>query len=198
MTSGTGGAVTNGPMTADLEAQVLAETGLSGAAIGFAIGGITGALPGLTNGNFDLGQFLSGGVAGAAVGGRIGKEQGEKVIAQAMSRDNSYRLLQGARAYNNGLREYNAGLRNKVAVAKKESDAKKREKNYDELLREASGQLEDANARVALRSNAGANQEWDATQRSQYRETIAPLVAQRDSLKRQVDTLARLRSEGMY
>jgi hypothetical protein len=207
--------VKEGYMTEDLEKRVLRETGVSGAAIGALTGASIGAMGGLANEGwsaliegrpFDkerakrdatIGAY-AGGVTGGYIGYQQGRREGEQLIVAAMSRDNIDQLLRGARAYNAGLRNYNAGLRTKISAARKESDAAKRKASYGKLQREANAQLNDANDRVAQRWNAGGNQKWDQDQRSNYRETVRPLVAQRDALKEQVDTLARLRSEGTY
>jgi hypothetical protein len=215
VSSQTGYLVKDGYMTEDLEKQVLRETGVSGAAIGALAGAGIGAFLGIAEEGFEAAlqgrpinkkqaeqnawtDAIAGGVTGGFIGYQQGRRQGEQLVAAAMSRDNVNRLLQGALDYNSGLRQYNTGLSNKIAAAKKEPDATKRKATYRKLQSEANAQLNDANDRVAQRWSAGGNQKWDQDQRSKYRETVRPLVAQRDALKEQVDTLARLRSEGTY
>ncbi len=215
VTPSTGNLVKQGHMTSDLEKKVLMETGVSGAAIGVISGAATGAAAGvLAEGigsviqgrqfnsenakrNATVGA-VAGGVTGGVIGYQQGVKQGEQLVSAAMSRDNVNNLLKGARAYNSGLRSYNAGLRTRITAAKKEPDATKRKPTYVSLEREAKSQLNNANDRIAERNKAIGNVKWDGDQRQEYKSTIEPLTAQRDSLKKQVDTLARLRTEGVY
>jgi hypothetical protein len=201
-------------MNEDLEKKVLQETGVSGAALGALSGAAIGAAAGVaTEGaesllggrKFDAERAkekaLVGGIAGGVTGGYIGyqkgRREGEKLVSAAMSRDNVNNLLKGAQAYNDGLKKYNAGLRSKIAAAKKEPDASRR-KSLKSLEREAKGQLVNADNRIAMRSKGAGNLKWDLKQRQAYNRTVESLTTQRNSLQKQVDTLAKLRTEGVY
>ena len=215
VTQGTGNLVKHGHMTSDLEKKVLMETGVSGAAGGAIVGAGIGAFAGVAaevidsvigrrnfdrenaKGNATVGA-VAGGVTGGVIGYQQGRKQGEQLVSAAMSRDNVNNLLKGARAYNNGLKSYNSELRTRIATAKKDPDVAKRMATYVSLEREAKSQLNNANDRIAERSKAAGNVIWDGGQRREYKSTIEPLTAQRDSLKKQVDMLARLRTEGVY
>ena len=123
------------PMTSDLEAKVLKETGISGALIGaLATGAATGALTfatlaatGASLEQAAVGAAI-GGAAGAAAGGvagyQQGKKQGQKMVAQAMTRDQVRQLVQGARDYNVRLAKNNATLKAALQRAKTTGDKK--------------------------------------------------------------------------
>ena len=109
-TTGTAQRALSEPMTSDLEAQVMKETGISGAAIGALVGGLA------AGGATFLAMTAAGAKAeealvGAAIGGTVGavgggmagyqqgKKEGQKLVAQAMTRDQVAQYIQGARAY---------------------------------------------------------------------------------------------------
>jgi len=202
-------------MTEDVESKVMKETGISGAVIGAAAGAAAGIVFGvaaeaarsrLAGQNFNVENAkrnaLVLGVAGMAAGGQIGysegQKQGEKLVVKAMDRDSVETLLKGARAYNKGLQTYNTKLRSRIAAARNASDVATRRSGYKSLESEAKSQLDNANQRIAERKKAVGNQAWAASQRKDYKDTIGPLAAQRNSLQKQVDLLAKLRTEGVY
>jgi hypothetical protein len=149
------------PMTSDLEAKVLKETGISGALIGaLATGAATGALTfatlaatGASLEQAAVGAAI-GGAAGAAAGGvagyQQGKKQGQKVVAQAMTRDQVRQLVQGAREYNVRLAKNNATMRSALQRAKTTGD----KKTLGTIRKEGTKELKFLDQRLANREKA--------------------------------------------
>ena len=166
-TTGTAQRALSEPMSSDLEAQVLKETGMSGAAIGALVGGLA------TGGATFLAMTASGakpeealvgaaigGAAGAVGGGMVGyqkgKEQGQKLVAQAMTRDQVAKYLEGARAYNKHLAQTNSTLKAALQRAKSQND----KKTLGLVKKEGARELKDLDTRIASREKAIAQAGW--------------------------------------
>jgi hypothetical protein len=149
------------PMTSDLEAKVLKETGISGALLGaLAAGAAAGALTfatmaasGASLEQAAVGAAI-GGAAGAAAGGvagyQMGKKKGQQVVAQAMTRDQVRQLVQGAREYNVRLAQNNATLRTALQRAKTTGD----KKTLGTIRKEGTKELKFLDQRLANREKA--------------------------------------------
>jgi hypothetical protein len=149
------------PMTSDLEAKVLKETGISGALLGaLAAGAAAGALTfatmaasGASLEQAAVGAAI-GGAAGAAAGGvagyQMGKKKGQQVVAQAMTRDQVRQLVQGAREYNVRLAQNNATLRTALQRAKTTGD----KKTLGTIRKEGNKELKFLDQRLANREKA--------------------------------------------
>jgi len=194
-TTGTRDKMLAEPMTADLEAQVLKETGISGAVAGAIVGGL--AVGGLTAlalaaSGASMEQALIGGavgaVAGATGGGiagyQMGKKEGEKTVAQALDRDQVEKYVQGARAYNTHLAQTNATLRGELNTSRQLNDPKKQKSRLARVERAAKTELKGVNARVAAREKAIKNLNWPESDKVAYQQELGTLVKQRDQLRK--------------
>jgi hypothetical protein len=198
-------------MDAKLEQKVLKETGLSGGFIGMIAGAaaaylLTYAI--LTRTGMSHHQAhdkallvaLAGAMKGWQLGKAQGQAQGRKLINASLSRDRQAQLLQGARAYNQGLREYNAKLERDIAAARRLPE-KERQAKARELYKGASRQLYHVSnladsRRKATQQNGktlqGAEVKWNSSQKNQYAETLPSLEARRAELERKVSELEKL------
>jgi hypothetical protein len=178
------------PMSSDLEAKVMKETGISGAAIGALVGGVTtGALTFATLAatGSSMEQAATGaaiGAAAGAVGGGItgygqGKKQGQKLVAQAMTRDQVAEYVKGARAYNVHLAKTNATLRTALARAKSTGD----KKTLNIIRKEGTAELKSLDQRIASRTKAVNNLEWPSgSGKAQYKSELSQAKTQRAQL----------------
>jgi hypothetical protein len=178
----TSNAVLNGPMTPDLERQVLVETGISGA---FMAGSLTGGLVYLlayqqakSQGYAEADAHkiaLEKAILAAVVAGKIGydrgQEEGEKVVAKAMDRDRLSTLLRGARTYNERASSKNEKLRQDF-YALQRLDPKARRAAAKSLVPYARSLKNDMDGRIAVRAKTQGNEAWDLSQRQQYRSEI--------------------------
>lgn len=166
-TTGTAQRALSEPMTSDLEAQVMKETGISGAAIGALVGGLaTGGATflAMTAAGAKPEEALIGaaigGAAGAVGGGMAGyqhgKKEGQKLVAQAMTRDQVAKYLEGARAYNKHLAQTNSTLSAALQRAKSQND----KKTLGLVKKESARELKDLDARIANREKAIAQAGW--------------------------------------
>jgi hypothetical protein len=177
-------------MTSDLEAQVMKETGISGAAIGALVGGLTAG--GATflamtaaghNAQDALVGAAIGGAAGAVGGGVVGyqqgKKEGQKLVAQAMTRDQVAQYIQGARAYNKHLAKTNSTLSSALQRAKSEND----KKTLGLVKKEGAKELKDLNARIANREKAIAQAGWPTkSDKAQYQSELNQAKAEKAKL----------------
>lgn len=194
------------PMSEDLEARVLRETGLSGAAIGglggalvgfgsaFVIATVAGASP-TQAALIGTAGAVAGGVAGGVGGYYQGKKQGQKIVSSAMSRDNLQKLLNGAKAYNARLSKVNAQLKEELAELKAEAPSPQRAKTNALVSRLAIKEINEANKRIAQREKALNNPAWDNSQKQQYKQELTRLVGERDTLVRIKEASAKLSSQ---
>jgi hypothetical protein len=178
------------PMSTDLEAQVLKETGFSGAATGALIGGLA------TGGATFLAMTASGASAqdalvGAAIGGTVGavgggvvgynegKKQGQKLVATAMTRDQVAKYIEGARVYNKHLAQTNSTLRTALQRAKNSKD----KSTLGLVKKEGGRELKDLDKRIANRQQAIDKAGWPTkSDKSQYASELAAAKAQRATL----------------
>lgn len=178
------------PMSSDLEAQVLKETGMSGAAIGALVGGLA------TGGATFLAMTASGakpeealvgaaigGAAGAVGGGMVGyqkgKEQGQKLVAQAMTRDQVAKYLEGARAYNKHLEQNNSILKAALQRAKSQND----KKTLGLVKKEGARELKELDSRIASREKAINQAAWPTkSDKAQYQAELAQAKAEKAKL----------------
>lgn len=189
-TTGTAQRALSEPMTSDLEAQVMKETGISGAAIGALVGGLTAG--GATflamtaaghNAQDALVGAAIGGAAGAVGGGVVGyqqgKKEGQKLVAQAMTRDQVAQYIQGARAYNKHLAKTNSTLSSALQRAKSEND----KKTLGLVKKEGAKELKDLNARIANREKAIAQAGWPTkSDKAQYQSELNQAKAEKAKL----------------
>lgn len=183
------------PMSADLEAQVLKETGISGAVTGAIIGGL--AVGGLTAlalaaSGASMEQALIGGgaaaVVGATAGGmqgyQTGKAEGQKTIAQAMSRDQIGKYVQGARAYNDHLAKTNSILASEVKSIRQLNDPKMQKTRSLQVQLAANTELKGVDARITAREKAIKNLSWPESDKIAYEKELLTLKQQRDQLRK--------------
>jgi hypothetical protein len=183
------------PMSADLEARVMRETGISGAAIGAASGAL------LAGGSaFGL-SMLSGasaeqsaktaavaGAAGAVAGGVAGygegKRQGRAMVGQALNRDQAQQLLQGAKQYNRHLAKVNSALKQALLKASSEKNAQTRSQQLKQIQIEANSEIKLSEARIKEREKA-LNSDWSSApaSRKNYEVELANLRAERDQVR---------------
>ena len=194
-TTGTRDKMLAEPMTADLEAQVLKETGISGAVTGAIVGGVVvGGLTALVlaASGASTEQVLAGGAAAAVVGAtgggiagyQIGKKEGQKTVAQAMDRDQVAKYVQGARAYNDHLAKTNEMLESEVKSIRQLNDPKKQKPRLAQVERAAKTELKGVDARVDAREKAIKNLNWPESDKVAYQKELVALKKQRDQLRR--------------
>jgi hypothetical protein len=189
-TTGTAQRALTEPMSADLEAQVLKETGISGAAIGALVGGLA------TGGATFLAMTAAGAKAeealiGAAIGGAAGaigggmagyqqgKKEGQKLVAQAMTRDQVAKYIEGARAYNKRLAQTNATLSAALQRAKSQND----KKTLGLVKKEGAKELKDLDARIANREKAIAQAGWPTkADKAKYQSELNQAKAEKAKL----------------
>ena len=189
-TTGTQARVLSEPMSADLEAQVMKETGISGALVGALVGGVaTGGLTylAMVSSGASSEQALTGaaiaGTAGAVGGGvagyQKGKKDGQKLVATAMTRDQVAKFIEGARVYNKHLAQTNSTLRTALQRAKTSKD-----KSTLALVKKESGnELKDLDKRIANRQQAINKAGWPTkSDKSKYASELAAAKAQRATL----------------
>jgi hypothetical protein len=183
------------PMTSDLEAKVMKETGISGALLGaLATGAATGALTfatlaasGASLEQAAVGAAI-GGAAGAAAGGvagyQMGKKEGQKVVAQAMTRDQVRQMVQGAREYNARLAKNNATLSSALQRAKASGDRK----TLGTIRKEGTKELKILDQRLANREKALKEGRFPAgSDKSQYQGELAKAKSARAQLVKLVN-----------
>jgi hypothetical protein len=193
-TTGTRDKILAEPMSADLEAQVLKETGISGAVTGAIVGGL--AVGGLTAlalaaSGASMEEALVGGavgaVAGATAGGmagyQMGKKEGQKTVAQAMDRDQVAKYVQGARAYNDHLAKTNDMLASEVKSIRQLNDPRKQKSRLAQVERAAKTELKGVDARVDAREKAIKNLNWPQSDKVAYQKELVTLKKQRDQLR---------------
>lgn len=178
------------PMTADLEAKVLKETGISGAAIGAVAGALVGGLAMMgaaAASGASSEQALAMGVVGALAGGTAGgvggyyegKKKGQQVVAQAMTRDQVRQLVQGAREYNARLAKNNATLSAALQRAKASQD----KKTLGVIRKEGTKELKTLDQRVATREKALAQGSFPSgSEKAAYQAELSKAKAQRAQL----------------
>ena len=181
------------PMSSDLEAQVLRETGISGAATGalsgaalaggsaFAVSLLSGASTEKAATNAAV-AGAAGGVVGGVAGYGEGKRRGQAMVNQAISRDKAQELLKGARAYNTYLQDVNSKLKSALAKASAESDPKTKAALLKQVRSEGQAELKFADQRIGNRKKASQSN-WESTSdKSQYNSEIEKLVTRRNLL----------------
>lgn len=193
-TTGTAQRALTEPMSSDLEAQVMKETGISGAAMGALIGGLTtGGATFLAmtaaghNAQDALVGAAIGGAAGAVGGGMVGYQQGkkagQKLVKQAMTRDQVAQYIKGAREYNKHLAQTNQTLSAALQRAKSTKDAK----TLGLVKKEGARELKDLNARIANREKAIAQAGWPSkSDKAQYQAQLAQAKTERARLAKLV------------
>lgn len=192
-TIGTQKRVLTEPMTSDLEAQVLRETGISGAATGavtgaalaggsaFGISMLSGASTQQAATNAAV-AGTAGGVAGGVVGYQEGKKKGQAMVGQAISRDQAQRLLKGAKSYNMHLSNVNSSLRKALKNATAATDEASRKATIQQIASEANAELTVADKRLDERKKA-IQREWaSASDKNQFAAETKSLTAYRNEL----------------
>ena len=180
-------------MSSDLEAQVLRETGISGAATGalagaalaggsaFAVSLLSGASTQQAATNAAVAGTV-GGVAGGVAGYQEGKKKGQAMVNQAISRDQAQRLLQGAKSYNRHLANVNSSLRTALKNSAAASDSAARKSSLEQVASEANAELTVADKRLNDRKKA-IQREWaSASDKSQFNAETKRLTAYRNEL----------------
>lgn len=200
-TTGTKQRVLEEPMSADLEAQVLKETGVSGAVIGAIGGALVGGLATMAAAKaagasaeeaLIMGAIgaVAGGTAGGMGGYQHGKKQGEKVVAQAMTRDQVAKYLQGAKAYNEQLAQNNARLQTAVKDARQLEKPSVRKARLAQIDKAARTELKDVDKRLAQREKAVDNLNWgNKSDEATYKMRVTELKAQRTTLVNTINSL---------
>jgi hypothetical protein len=200
-TTGTKERVLAEPMSADLEAQVLKETGMSGAAIGAAAGAIVGGLAGLgaaAAAGASAEEALILGIAGAVVGGTAGgvggyqegKKRGQQVVAEAMTRDQVAKYLEGAKAYNQRLAQSNALLKSELNNARQIQKPSVRKARLAQIDKAARTELKDVDKRLAQREKAVGNLNFGSnSDEAVYKKRLTELKAQRTTLVNTINSL---------
>lgn len=189
-TTGTAQRALTEPMSSDLEAQVLKETGISGAAIGALVGGLaTGGATflAMTAAGAKAEEALIGaaigGAAGAVGGGMAGyqqgKKEGQKLVAQAMTRDQVAKYIEGARAYNKHLAQTNATLSSALQRAKSQND----KKTLNLVKKEGAKELKDLDSRITNREKAIAQAGWPTkSDKAKYQAELNQAKAEKAKL----------------
>jgi len=184
-------------MSSDLEARVLRETGISGAATGalsgaalaggtaFGVSLLSGASTKQAATNAAV-AGAAGGVAGGVAGYGEGKRRGQAMVNQAISRDKAQELLKGARSYNTYLQNVNSKLKSALAKASAENDPKAKTTLLKQVRAEGQAELKFADQRIGDRKKASQSNWESSADKSQYNSEIQNLVARRDSLARLV------------
>lgn len=200
-TTGTKQRVLAEPMTADLEAQVLKETGISGAVIGAIGGALVGGLATMAAARaagassqeaLILGAIgaVAGGTAGGMGGYQHGKKQGEKVVAQAISRDQVAKYVQGAKAYNDHLAQSNAMLKTQLNSARQIEKPSVRKARLAQIDKAARTELKAVDKRLAQREKAVDNLNWGSkSDEAVYKQRLNELKAQRTTLVNTINSL---------
>lgn len=178
------------PMTSDLEAKVLKETGVSGAAIGAVAGAVVGGLAMMgaaAASGASAEQALTMGIIGAVAGGTAGgiggyqegKKKGQQVVAQAMTRDQVRQLVQGAREYNARLAKNNATMSAALQRAKASGD----KKTLGVIRKEGTKELKVLDQRLATREKALNQGKFPAgSEKSQYLAEVSKAKSERGQL----------------
>jgi outer membrane lipoprotein SlyB len=200
-TTGTKERVLAEPMNADLEAQVLKETGTSGAVIGAIGGALVGGLATMAAARaagasaeeaLIMGAIgaVAGGTAGGMGGYQHGKKQGEKVVAQAITRDQVAKYLQGAKDYNDRLAQSNAMLKTQLNSARQIEKPNVRKARLAQIDKAARTELKDVDKRLAQREKAVDNLNWgNKSDEATYKKRVTELKAQRTTLVNTINSL---------
>lgn len=201
-TTGTKERVLGEPMTADLEAQVLKETGISGAVIGAVAGAVVGGLAMMgaaaaagasAEEALIMGAVgaLAGGTAGGMGGYQHGKAQGQKVVAEAMTRDQVAKYLQGAKAYNDQLAQNNARLQSAVNGARQLEKPSLRKKRLALIDKAARTELKEVDKRLTQREKALDNLNFgNKSDEAVYKQRLNELKAQRTALVNTINSIS--------
>ena len=181
------------PLSADTEQRVLKETGISGAIVGSIAGGVVAGgvtlliakASGMSNQDALItagAAGVAGAVAGGVIGYQKGKEQGQKIVARSMERDQLAKLLKGARAYNARLERVNDSLRTQVREVKRMANPKMKKQEYAQLLKLAKREDTDASKRITEREKALENPKWRSSDKPAYKETLQDLKSEKKQL----------------
>jgi hypothetical protein len=200
-TTGTQKRILTEPMTEDLEAKVLKETGISGAVVGAIVGGA--AVGGLTflalsaSGASVEEALIAGavaGVVGATAGGmggyQAGKRQGQKVVLQAMDRDQVAMYLEGARQYNLQMAKNNEILSKELKSISQLTNQKERKSRSARASKTAKAELKAADKRVEQREKAIEGLAWEDNDVAVYKRELQELKVQRDQLRNTIVKLS--------
>lgn len=200
-TTGTKERVLAEPMSADLEAQVMKETGISGAVIGAAAGAVLGGLATMgaaAVAGASAEEALIAGAIGAVVGGTAGgmggyqegKKKGQQVVAQAMTRDQVEKYLQGAKAYNVRLANANSALKSELGSIRQINEPSLRKARLSRLDKAARSELKDVDKRLAQREGALDNLNFGSkSDEVVYKQRLAELKTQRTVLVNTINSL---------
>lgn len=199
-TTGTRDRVLAEPMTADLEAQVLKETGISGAVLGalagaVVVGGATMLAARAAGASAEEALIagaigaLAGGTGGGMAGYSQGKKKGQEIVGEAMTRDQVAKYLQGAKDYNANLAKNNAAIRAGIQSARQIEKPNVRKAQLARLDKAARTELKDVEKREAQREKALENLNWDSADASAYRQRLAELKQQKVALINTINEL---------
>ncbi len=202
-TTGTKERVLAEPMSADLEAQVLKETGISGAVAGAVAGAVIGGLlmmgaAAASGASAEEALIMgavgavAGGTAGGMGGYQHGKKQGQKVVAQAMTRDQVAKYLQGAKAYNENLAKSNAILKASLESARQIEKPSARKGRLAQIDKAARTELKEVDKRLAQREKAVDNLNWgNKSDEAVYKQRLNDLKAQRTALVNTINSISQ-------
>jgi hypothetical protein len=180
-------------MNSDLEAQVLRETGISGAATGALTGaalagGSALAMSLLTGASTEQAVTnaavagTAGGIVGGMAGYQEGKKKGQAIVSQAISRDVAQKLVQGAKSYNRHLASVNSSLQTALKNAASNVDLAARKVELQQIGSEANAELTVADKRLNERKKA-IQREWaSASDKKQFEVENKRLTNYRNDL----------------
>lgn len=182
------------PMNSDLEGRVMRETGISGAVVGGLAGGagagglafLTAVATGSSAENAGIDAAIAGGggaVVGGVAGAEEGREKGEKIIAQAMSRDQIQSYIQGARAYNQRIAQDNESLKSQIQEISEEPNVSERKPQYYKLKVLTESEMKTVDNRIGDRQKALNDLDWQSSDKSQYEAELSALKAERKQLQ---------------
>ena len=182
------------PMNSDLEGRVMRETGISGAVVGGLAGGagagglafVTAIATGSSAENAGIAAAIAGGsgaVVGGVVGAQEGRKRGEKMVAQALSRDQIQSYIQGAKAYNERIAQDNESLKSQIQQISKNPDVNSRKPQYYKLKVVTEGEIKTVDNRIAERQKALSKLEWSTADKSQYEAELTSLKTERKKLQ---------------
>ena len=182
------------PMNSDLEGRVMRETGISGAVVGGLAGGagagglafVTAVATGSSAENAGIAAAIAGGsgaLVGGVVGAQEGRKKGEKIVAQALSRDQIQNYIQGAKAYNQRIAQDNESIKSQINQIAQNSDVKSRKPQYYKLKVVTEGEMKTVDNRINERQKALSQLDWDSADKGQYAAELNSLKIERKKLQ---------------
>jgi hypothetical protein len=172
-----------------IEARIIKENRVGGA----ALGALTGAAVGYFAGGQSAEGAIIGAIGGAAVGHQIGNKVGNNKVANLqgarLEGERLARLVSEARAYNSYITNYNSKLRSQIARIEATTGKQRAALAAVEAQR-AKQSLMSVNQTLNQRSTALQQQSFSNS--SGYRSEYNALQKRRDELKSSVEQLEKL------